>query len=308
MKIARVSFLGLRGLEDATYDLANPATGEPHSLVVVTGPAASGKTRFLEAIIAGKEVAAPYGAMVSSDGWLRGEDEAAKIILHWALNPQERAFTGLDVATSPSEALFLGDATRAEIDEGLQTLLERYEHDHTKGKLEYFPTNRQIPKYGAGHGLEAIQQRLLRGGSDERKYSFVPRLVESLARDGARADYFTTLLGYLSSTVKIAPLRDPSAPLAIFTSTNGLLSEAHELSASESDAVLFAATATLLSLSSSVVLVDRPELHIHPEAATRFVQALCSLGRDNQVIVSTTSPEVIASVDPSQVIRLGKGQ
>ncbi len=306
MKIARVSFLGIRGLVDATHELGNPSTGEPHALVVVTGPAASGKTRFLEAIVVGKEVAAPYGGLVSSEGWLRGPEEAAKITIDWSLSAQERSFAGLEGPTATTEALFYGDATRAEIDEGVQTLLERYEHDHAKGKLEYFPSNRHIPRYGGGHGLEAIHQRLLRPTNDERKYSFVPRLVDALRRDPARAEYFSTLLGYLSSTVKLSAVADPSEPLATFTSIDGFLAQAHELSSSESDAILFAATATLLCLSSSVILVDRPELHVHPEAATRFVQALCSLGRDNQVIVATTSHEILASVDPSQIVRLGR--
>ena len=65
MKIARLSTLGVHGLEDATYELTHRDTGVPHSIVVVTGPAASGKTRLLEAIVAGKEGAAPYATMTA---------------------------------------------------------------------------------------------------------------------------------------------------------------------------------------------------------------------------------------------------
>ena len=304
MKIARVTFLGLRGLADATYDLRNPGTGEPHSLVVVTGPAASGKTRWLEAIALGKEIAAPYGAMASGQGWVRGEEGAAKIVLEWSLDAGERAFAGCDDPLVASEALFLEEATRSEVDEGLQTLLERYEHDHEKGKLEYFPANRQIPRYGAGHGLEAIEQRLYRATNDDRKYSFIPRFAQGLRRDRERSSYFSTLLGYLSQSVRYLG-ETGGDDLAVFASSGGMASEAHLLSSSESDAIIFAATATLTGLSHSVVLVDRPDLHQHPEVSARFVEALCSLGRDNQVFVATASPEILASVDPSQIVRLG---
>ncbi len=306
MKIARVTFLGLRGLADATYDLRSTTNGEPHALVVVTGPAASGKTRFLEAIVAGKEIAAPYGGMVSGQGWVRGENESAKIVLEWSLDAEEAAFAGVDAKTIVSEALFLEDTTRSEIDEGLQTLLERYEHNHLKGKLEYFPVNRQIPRYGSGNGLEAIEQRLYRATNDERKYSFVPRFVQSLRRDSGRREYFTTLLGYLSPSVRCLAESEVTDELAVFASLDGLPTEAHLLSSSEADAVVFAATATLAALSHSLVLVDRPDLHQSPEVAARFVEALCSLGRDNQVFVATSSQEILASVDPSQIIRLAR--
>jgi energy-coupling factor transporter ATP-binding protein EcfA2 len=305
MKIAKVSFSGIRGVADATFDLVNPSTGEPHSLVVVTGPAAGGKTRLLEALIVAKEIMASYGGVVPTAGWVR-DDEAAKISIDWHLDPLERTFAGHEAPIATTEALFLGDGTRAEIDEGVQTLLERYEHEHDKGKIEYFPVNRCIPRYGGAHGLEAIHQRLLRPTSDERKYAFVPRFLESLRRDPGRAEYFGALLGYLSSTVRLATETSPDRPFAVLTSTDGHLAETHELSSSEVEAVIFAATATLLGLSKSVVLVDRPELHAQPENVSKLVQALCSLGRDNQVIVATGSHEVVASVDPSQVVRVGR--
>ena len=69
MKLARVSFLGVRGLADATYDLVGPS-GVPHDLVVVTGPTASGKTRFLEAVVAAKEAIAPYGLLQAGAPWV----------------------------------------------------------------------------------------------------------------------------------------------------------------------------------------------------------------------------------------------
>jgi hypothetical protein len=56
-----------------------------------------------------------------------------------------------------------------------------------------------------------------------------------------------------------------------------------ELSSSEADAVLIAATASLVVLSNSIILVDRPELYRHD--TQDFVAGLQQLGGDCQWLV-----------------------
>ena len=55
-------------------------------------------------------------------------------------------------------------------------------------------------------------------------------------------------------------------------------------------ALALAATAALVGLSRSIVLVDRPELHgLDP---VRAFEGICALGEDNQVIAATSAPEL----------------
>ena len=49
MKLAGLSLSDVRGFADKRFEFASDAAAKPHDLVLVTGPAASGKTRFLEA-------------------------------------------------------------------------------------------------------------------------------------------------------------------------------------------------------------------------------------------------------------------
>ena len=86
--------------------LTDPRTGEPHSLVLVTGPSASGKTRLLEAVIAAKEWVAPYGARPQPAGWIRPGETASKVSLGWRLNAEEQAYGALNDASAETESIF----------------------------------------------------------------------------------------------------------------------------------------------------------------------------------------------------------
>ena len=89
MKLLRATFLSIRGLPDMTCDFSRGQNDVARDVVVVTGPASSGKTRLLEALIAAKEVIAPYGAPLASEPWIRPGDDAAKIELTFQLDDDE---------------------------------------------------------------------------------------------------------------------------------------------------------------------------------------------------------------------------
>jgi hypothetical protein len=52
-----------------------------------------------------------------------------------------------------------------------------------------------------------------------------------------------------------------------------------------------------------VVLIDSPELYLPSEQIEPFLSTLAHLG-DNQLIVATSSREIVSRAEPSAVIRL----
>ena len=321
MKIATLSLDGLRGLPDRTFSFADASTGAPRDLVVVTGPSGSGKTSLLEAIVAAKEDVGPYGFPPSTEGLVRPGAAAAKVSVGWWLNEEERRAAGAGGEVVSSESIFLAGGglspARADHDPGLQTILERYDHDDAHGKVEYFRADRTLSADLTGAGaLRASEQRRLRLSPDTRKYAAIPRFLLDLVAEGpdgaARLGRFERLFADLCPGRSFAGARrvgeirtllfqgrrgspDPSAdevPLA-------------RLSRSEQQAALFAATAAMIGLSRSIVLVDEPELHLGSDRAAAFVGALGRLGEDNQIIVATGSREIIASAPPAAVLHLG---
>lgn len=306
MKIGKVAFRGVRGLPDGSWDLTDPRSGEPWPLVLVTGPSASGKTRFLEAIVAAKEWIAPYGGRPSAASWVRPGDTAAKVSLSWRLTPEEQGYGALESATADTESIFTTVGAVSPEDDGIVAVLKRYEHGHESGKIEYLPAYRPVPTAGVGVGLSAFEQRPLRASGDPRKFASVVRVVHEVSGGGPTGEYFGELLARLSPTCRFVPAAATDAFPRCFSGPSGARS-IRELSSSELDAVVLASTVVMLGLSRSVVLVDSPEIFADPAFVPRLAEALPTLGEGVQVIAATRSPELIRAVSPAQVITLGGG-
>lgn len=55
---------------------------------------------------------------------------------------------------------------------------------------------------------------------------------------------------------------------------------------------------------ASIVLIDRPDLHLAADDQARFLRALASLGEDNQIIAATSSEALVAAMEAPAVVRL----
>jgi len=303
MKLQSVSFAGVRGLRDASFDFAG-RDGAPQDVVVFTGPTASGKTRALEAILAAKEAIAPYGPMVAGAPWIAAGSAAAKVKLAFWLDPEEQALAGASSPALAAEVSFLPQRARGEAEEGLVAALARYAHGGGAGKVEYFPANRAIPMLPPFPGLGAAEQRMLRATRDARKYGFVVRALRDLEGDAARGRAFAAHLEALSPTCRhVAGTASEGLPRCL-SSRGGPPVTPGELSDSEADAVIFAATATFIGLDRSLVLVDRPDLHVDAAYARRFVAGLRSLGEGCQLLLASPSPDFAAAAAPAHVVTL----
>lgn len=304
MKIQSVTFTGVRGLRDATLDFSNRETSAPHEVVVIAGPGASGKTRALEAIIAAKEAIAPYGPMVPGAPWIADGSTASKIKIAFHLDEEELAVAGLSSPVAEAEVSFLPNRARAQAEDGLVAVLERYSHDAKKGKLEYFPASRRIATLPPFGGLGAAEQRLARAGKDARKYSFVMRLLRDLEADAESGRKLAALLEALSPSCRYTPgAAGEGLPRCLSSNGSAAVTPA-ELSDSEADALLFAATALGIGLGRSLVLIDRPDQFVDAAFVPRFVAGLRALGEGNQLILASSSPELIAAAAPAAVVTL----
>ncbi|MFT3764919.1 MAG: hypothetical protein QM820_05290 [Minicystis sp.] len=303
MKIQSLSFLGIRGLRDASFDLTQRESGAPHDVVVFTGRGASGKTRALEAIVATKEAIAPYGPMVPGAPWIAVGSPVAKIKIAFHLDDEEMTFARASSKVVEAEVTFHPQRARGEADDGLIALLGRYSHDPALGKLEYFPAARRIPVLPPFGGLGTAEQRLLRAGKDARKYGFVVRFLRDLEGEPLRAQAFAALLEGLSPSLRYVAQPSEGLPRCL-SSHGGLPVTPADISDSEADAVIFAATAVGLGLGRSLLLIDRPDQYVDAAFMKRFVTGLRALGQGNQLVLASSSPELIEAATPGAVLTL----
>lgn len=304
MKISRATFLAISGLPDITCDFTDPETGRPRDVVVLTGPPHSGKTRAMEAILFAKEVIGSYlSAPEDGEGWIREGAETAKIELTFALDAYEQNCYGLE-AEAFAEALLAPDNVAAEVDEGLVALLTDYEHGPRTGKLEYFAATRALPPHSTGGYKEDAQARH-RTTSSPTKYGFIKSWLASLGKDAGGARRFQNHLERLCPRLSYRPATGSDPTRCIVRSKDGDPATPAELSSTEADAVLFAATAALVWFERSILFVDRPELSADEATFPAWLTAARGLAEDAQIILASSSPAVLAAVDPAAVLRLG---
>lgn len=300
MKIQRATFLGVRGVPDITLELTDPRTGQPHGLVVVSGPSASGKTRLIEALIAAKEAIGPYGPMAPGAPWIRSGD-AAKVLVSFVLDEAERDFAGSSSHVAEAEVIFVPDRAKSEASDGLRAVLGRYSHEPNRGKVEYFPADRRIGTFPPFAGLGTGEQRIARVTKDARKYGFILPFLRAIEHDAARRERFSARLAALSPSCRYVADESGAAIPRCFSSRGGPPVTAAQLSQGEADAVIFAATAAAIGLDCSLVFVDRPDLHLRD--LDDLVAGLAALGHDNQIFL-TGGPDLAAAAAGAHVVTL----
>jgi hypothetical protein len=291
---------------DLTLDLTDPQTGGARELFVVTGPAGSGKTRLLEAIVAAKEVIAPYGLFAPVEGWLAEDAAEAVVELDFALDADEQSFCESEGADVKARVVFAPEGADAEVSEGVRELLGRYEHDARVGKMDYLPANRALPPPGDAHGLSAMEQRLSRLGRDPDKYSFVPRLLVQAATDPSDTELRPRLESALASVSReLRFVVHPSDPLRCLSYAGSEPVAPSELGTTAAHALLVAATAALVRYDRSIVLLDRPECAVEERSLGAFVRGLLALAPGVQLIVASSSPSLKAGLDGRAIHTLG---
>jgi hypothetical protein len=331
MKLARLNVTGFRGLADRTFDLTDRANGCPHGIVLVTGDGGAGKTSFLDAILAAKEDVGAYGPRRAPASLVRRGARTARLEVRWLLSAEEGERAAVSEAGVSTVSIFgEGAPPLSTHPEGLRALFAEYTRDPERGKVDYFHAERALPP---SHGVRAasgdispvMEARTRLAASLDKYRPLRGYLIEAILNDGlvlaetvrergialrraepdAQTGIREALRPLLRDKVFDGIDRPESGYRVRFRCRDGEIVDLDDLSAGERQAVLFGVTFLRSGVHRSLVLIDSPELHIHPSRQTDFFTALCGLGRDNQIIAATTSPELLSTVRPEQVIDLG---
>lgn len=295
MKVHTVETVEVLGVPDGVHSLAKSET-EAHDCVLVRG---RGKSRFLELLVGVKEALAPAGEQLDHTPFVRWGNATSKAIVRWALDAREQKKIGAASPIVTTEIIFGEDNERIEeTHAGFVFLLGAYAHDDVTPKLEYFSERRRLDVGGGNVDLSPEAQITYRVDGSPRKLAWLPNFIAALPLDPQRSARFARGLEQLSASCRWDPAKNA------LHSRGRRLAALEELTASEGDAVGFAASAALVGLSNSMLLVDRPELFgLDPVKA---MLGLASLGQSNQLVLASDA-SALASHGSCRVIDLGGG-
>ena len=110
-------------------------------------------------------------------------------------------------------------------------------------------------------------------------------------------DMDTRLIGMSTEITEILP---------IFTNLSGDKFDINELSSGEKQLFLRTLAIKMLNPENSIILIDEPELSLHPKWQQRIVDVYRKIGKNNQIIIATHSPHILGSVRKENIMLLDK--
>ena len=143
------------------------------------------------------------------------------------------------------------------------------------------------------------------------RISKVANEEEDLTMGQVRKKVFAEINGIfeiLELDVKLSEISKDENSMPIFTDSSGKKFGINELSSGEKQLFLRTLAIKMLEPENSIIMIDEPELSLHPKWQQKIVDVYRKIGRNNQIILATHSPHILGSVEKENIILLGKNE
>ena len=300
MKIKNLHIKEFKGLRDISINFEK--NDEPLDLVVLAGSNGSGKTRVLESILKYFQDYLDYKQNNIEVGIFYEEKEKNCISnvqnffyglknfsYHEVNNPLYEIHieikNKLDILPKiiyvPTEINF------QKMNVTSTTLVQEYKF------INIVNTNliKDIPSYIATKMISAMLKNKNEKVGDVQKKVFneINEIFENLSID-----------------IKVEDISQDGRNITLFTNSSGDEFDINELSSGEKQLFLRTLAIKMLNPENSIILIDEPELSLHPKWQQRIVDVYRKIGKNNQIIIATHSPHILGSVKKENIMLLDK--
>ena len=119
-------------------------------------------------------------------------------------------------------------------------------------------------------------------------------------------DEINEIFENLNIDVKVEDISQDGRNITLFTNSSGDEFDINELSSGEKQLFLRTLAIKMLNPENSIILIDEPELSLHPKWQQRIVDVYKKIGKNNQIIIATHSPHILGSVKKENIMLLDK--
>lgn len=317
MKIEKVHIKNIKGIKD--LELSFRKDDKILDLIVLAGVNGSGKTTILEAI---KDFF--NNTNISYD-----EPEKSNIYLN--------------IFFEDFEKKQIEEAEKSSIDnyehklQDFFSALQSYEYNR-KNNGEYysyliakfFENPPKIIYVPAENKFEEIQTY---STTLSKEYEFINTINSNVIRDipsyiATRRNYLATIeedltmkeitnkvvneindiFNILELDVKLKGFSKDERTMPIFENSAGEEFDINDLSSGEKQLFLRTLSIKMLEPDNSIILIDEPELSLHPKWQQRIIEVYKNIGENNQIIVATHSPHILGSVSNENIFILYRNE
>jgi hypothetical protein len=295
---------------------------DPSNFMVLCGGNGCGKSSILDALIIAKEIARSYYMLQVDSRLVSADASQAKIALTLAFDEPERVWAAQRYAATRVDVAELV----AVIDRGGQARLEQSSHpildllgvydsqvDQPLGYFDYFEPQRIYPRVdlsswepGSLNDTNMKQTLAARGVT---KFQHTKRFLASLKmrdlqalqrsiRDGRpevpdSLAEFRVFFDEFFAPMRFIDVQIDSSPFQFIIATPRGEIDIDDLSSGEKEVLNVFARFYQLKPRGSIILMDEADAHLHPDLARRYLAVLRRIGQDNQLWLTTHSPEMM---------------
>ena len=119
-------------------------------------------------------------------------------------------------------------------------------------------------------------------------------------------DEINEIFENLNIDVKVEDISQDGRNITLFTNPSGDKFDINELSSGEKQLFLRTLAIKMLNPENSIILIDEPELSLHPKWQQKIVDVYRKIGENNQIIIATHSPHILGSVRKENIMLLDK--
>lgn len=300
MKIKNLHIKEFKGLRDISINFEK--NDEPLDLVVLAGSNGSGKTRVLESILKYFQDNLNYKQNNIEVGIFYEEKEKNCISNVRDFFSELESFSYCE-ANNPLHEKHIEIKNKLDIlpkiiyvpteinfqkmDVASTTLVQEYKF------INVVNTNliKDIPSYIATKMISAMLKNKNEKVGDVQKKVFneINEIFENLSID-----------------VKVEDISQDGRNITLFTNSSGDEFDINELSSGEKQLFLRTLAIKMLNSENSIILIDEPELSLHPKWQQKIVDVYRKIGKNNQIIIATHSPHILGSVRKENIMLLDK--
>ena len=300
MKIKNLHIKEFKGLRDISINFEK--NDEPLDLVVLAGSNGSGKTRILESIL----------------------DYFQKIVNHIENENGAEIFFETDEQNCLNQGydsnmlyLILNYYNDENIVERERKVVE--ENLKVFPKIIYVPTETNFQKVEIASPMLVREYKFLNivdTGLIKDVPSYIATRIMEMANEQEntpmreiRAAVFkeiNEIFEILDLDIKISGISKNAKSIPIFTNSAGDKFDINELSSGEKQLFLRTLAIKMLNPENSIILIDEPELSLHPKWQQRIVDVYRKIGKNNQIIIATHSPHILGSMKKENIMLLDK--
>ncbi|MBZ9633335.1 AAA family ATPase [Clostridium sp. FP1] len=101
--------------------------------------------------------------------------------------------------------------------------------------------------------------------------------------------------------VKLIGLSETNETKPVFRNSLGNEFDITGLSSGEKQLFLRALSLKFLEVNNSLILIDEPEISLHPQWQKKIIEVYKRIGNNNQLIIATHSPHIIGDIESKQL-------